>query len=129
MQLGALSNTELSLAKLQQQKTYYSLNSEKAKSSEIKAMLAHDVGLTIEKFTDISLEPLDLNATFKKQSTQLIGLKNLQVNALQNRLDIRRSLAKYAAAESKIKLEVEKQIPDISLSPGFALSLAITFGH
>jgi outer membrane protein, heavy metal efflux system len=120
VQLGALSNTELSAAKLVQQKTLFALNSEVAKSAEIRAALAADVGLTTEKFNQLTLKPLDLNAAYDKQTAQLTESKKLQENALLNRLDIRRSLAKYAAAESKIKLEVAKQTPDISLSPGFA---------
>ena len=120
VQLGALSNTELSLAKLLQQKTLFTLNSETAKSAEIRSALASDVGLTTEKFNQLNLKPFELNTAFEKQATQLTEPKKLQENALLNRLDIRRSLAKYAAAESKIKLEVAKQTPDISLSPGFA---------
>ncbi len=120
VQLGALSNTELSQAKLLQQKTLFLLNSEQTKSAEILATLASDVGLTTEKFSQLNLIPLDLYTTFDQQAKLLTESKNLQEIALLNRLDIRRSLAKYAAAESKIKLEVAKQIPDISLSPGFA---------
>jgi outer membrane protein, heavy metal efflux system len=120
VQLGALSNTELNATKLVQQKTLFSLNSEIAKSQEIRIALAADVGLSSEKFNQLTLKPLNLNATFQKQAAQLNEPKKLQENALLNRLDIRRSLAKYAAAESKIKLEIAKQTPDISLSPGFA---------
>jgi cobalt-zinc-cadmium efflux system outer membrane protein len=119
VQLGALSNTELGLAKLLQQKTLFALNSEQVKLTEIRAALAYDVGLTTKNFNQLNLKPLDLNATFEKQSTQLTESKSLQEKALLNRLDIRRSLEKYAAAEAKIKLEVAKQTPDISLSPGF----------
>lgn len=118
--LGALSNTELSAAKLVQQKTLFSLNAEIAKSAEIRAALAADVGLTSEKFEQLKLKPLDLNTTLVRQNSQLIESKNFQEKTLLNRLDIRRSLAKYAAAESKIKLEIAKQTPDISLSPGIA---------
>jgi len=127
VQLGALSNTELNTAKLMQQKTLFSLNTEQAKSSEILAALAYDVGLSSEKFKQVTLKPLDLVATLTMQGTLLnapdtnsLKGKDLQEKALLNRLDIRRSLEKYAAAESKIKLEVAKQTPDISLSPGFA---------
>jgi outer membrane protein, heavy metal efflux system len=120
VQLGALSNTELSLAKLLQQKTLFSLTTEQAKSAEIRAALAADVGLSTEKFNQLNLKTLDINASFEKQTTQLGEPKKLQENALLNRLDIRRSLAKYAAAEAKIKLEIAKQTPDITLSPGIA---------
>ena len=66
-----------------------------------------------------------------KQNTSVNSTsKNFQEKALLNRLDIRRSLAKYAAAESKIKLEVAKQTPDISLSAlALRLNLATAFGR
>ncbi len=120
VQLGVLSNTELSAAKLSQQRTLFSLNAEMAKLNETRAVLAADVGLSSEKFNQLNLKPLDLNATFEKQTSQLTDPKDLQESALLNRLDIRRSLAKYGASEAKIKLEVAKQTPDISLSPGFS---------
>jgi outer membrane protein, heavy metal efflux system len=122
VQLGALSNTELSAAKLVQQKTHFSLDSEQAKSTEIRAALASDVGLTSERFNQVTLKPLNLDASIAQQAVLLNppDIKDLQEKALLNRLDIRRSLEKYAAAETKIKLEVAKQTPDISLTPGFA---------
>jgi outer membrane protein, heavy metal efflux system len=120
VQLGALSNTELNLAKLQQQKSLGALHAEQAKTAEIRAALAADVGLSSEKFNQLTLKPFQLNATIANQVASFVEPKKLQENALLNRLDIRRSLAKYAAAESKIKLEVAKQTPDISLTPGFA---------
>ena len=120
VQLGALSNTELSLAKLLQQKTVFTLNSEQVKSAEIRAALATDAGLSSEKFSPIIIKPLDLEAALAQPTNLTSTPKNLQEKALLNRIDIRRSLTKYAAAESKIKLEIAKQMPDISLSPGFA---------
>lgn len=122
MQLGIVSNTDLNAAKMQQQKTIFALNDEQSKSGEILALLAADVGLSYEKFSQIKLKPLDIDANLTQQATNLLGptAKKLQENALLNRLDIRRGLEKYAAAEAKVKLEVAKQTPDISLNPGFA---------
>jgi outer membrane protein, heavy metal efflux system len=121
VQLGAASNTELNAAKLLQQKAQFSLNSEQSKTAEIRAALAADVGLSNEKFAPLQLKPLDIESALASAlNTAQLQANKLQASALLNRLDIRRSLAKYAAAESKIKLEVAKQTPDISLSPGFA---------
>lgn len=39
--------------------------------------------------------------------------------ALLNRIDLRRKLADYAAAEAAVKLEVARQYPDITLLPGY----------
>ena len=116
LKLGAASNTELNAAKLLQQKVQFLLNSEQSKSAEILAALAADVGLSNERFVQLQLKALDLESALSTTPNTAL----LQENALLNRLDIRRSLSKYAAAESKIKLEIAKQTPDISLSPGFA---------
>lgn len=120
LNLGAVSNTELSLAKLQQQKMQFALNVERAKLPEIRANLASDVGLSTEKFAAIQLAPLNIENTLTKQQAFLKDADNLQQDALLNRIDIRRSLANYAAAEAKIKLEIAQQTPDISLNPGYA---------
>lgn len=121
VQLGAASNTELNAAKLQQQKVQFSFSSEQTKTTEIRVALAADVGLSDEKFAQLHLKNLDIQSTLSATlNTAQLQAKKLQASALLNRLDIRRSLAKYAAAESKIKLEVAKQTPDISLNPGFA---------
>ena len=119
VQMGAFSSTELSLAKLLYQKTLFTLNSEQSRLAEIRAMLASDAGLSNEKFNPIILKPLDLDVTLAQPAKLTNTPKNLQEKALLNRVDIRRSLEKYAAAEAKIKLEVAKQMPDISLRPGF----------
>ena len=119
--IGTLSNTELGAAKLIQQKTQFSFTSEQVKKEEIIANLAADAGLSLEKFKQIPLAKVEIEAALTKQTNILktTDLQNLQQNALLNRLDVRRSLEKYAAAEAKIKLEVAKQTPDISITPGF----------
>ncbi len=123
LSLGAISSAELSAAKLRQQKTQFTVANEQAKLAEIRANLATDVGLPLEHFNGMALKPLNLDEALAKQSALLNTPdknRDLQTSALLNRLDIRRSLEKYAAAEAKIKLEVAKQTPDISLTPGFA---------
>lgn len=123
LSLGAISNTDFSIARLELQKTQSALYAEEAKLAENRAILAADVGLSIEKFSEIQLKPVDIDQIIT-QHTQILNTpdqaKNLQTDALLNRIDIRRSLANYAAAEAKIKLEVAKQTPDIVLRPGYA---------
>ena len=85
--------------------------------------MASDVGLSLEKFKQLTIKPLDIDNALSQQTSTLSAdfvSKNLQETALLNRIDIRRALAKYAAAEAKIQLEIAKQTPDIALSPGIA---------
>jgi outer membrane protein, heavy metal efflux system len=119
--VGVLSNTELLSSKLLLQAKKDALTAEQAKSQEMLATLAADAGLTLDKFKQIPIKALEVETNLAKQTESLNAsvFKSLQEKALLNRLDIRRSLEKYAAAEAKIKLEVAKQTPDISISPGF----------
>lgn len=119
--VGSLSNTEVLSSKLLLQSAKNTLTAEQAKSQQILASLAANAGLSHEKFMQLPIKPLEVESSLSKQ-TELLNaneFKNLQEKALLNRLDIRRSLAKYASAEAKIKLEVAKQTPDISITPGF----------
>lgn len=44
---------------------------------------------------------------------------DIQRAALLNRIDLRRKLADYAAAEAAVKLEVARQYPDLTILPGY----------
>jgi outer membrane protein, heavy metal efflux system len=124
--IGVLSNTEVIASKLLMQTKKDALTAEQAKSEEILANLATDAGLTLEKFKQIPISNLEIESTLSEHAEILkidaaknLQTRNLQESALLNRLDIRRSLENYAAAEANIKLEVAKQTPDISITPGF----------
>jgi outer membrane protein, heavy metal efflux system len=43
----------------------------------------------------------------------------VQRDAVVNRLDVRRALDEYAAAESALQLEIAKQHPDVQIGPGY----------
>ena len=52
-------------------------------------------------------------------SAESFSPEEVQRNAVLNRLDVRRSLAQYAAAEAGLQLEIAKQYPDINIGPGY----------
>ncbi len=45
---------------------------------------------------------------------------SIQREGLINRMDVRRALLEYAAAEAGLQLEVAKQYPDIEVNPGYS---------
>jgi outer membrane protein, heavy metal efflux system len=123
MDAGLQSSTEMLEAKILQQKTVFALQNAQTQTEELLSILAADTGLTLAEFKKVTLKQLDVEQTLNQQNAAINALnqpKNLQEKALLNRIAIRKSLAKYAAAEANIKLEVAKQTPDFSLSPGFA---------
>ncbi len=119
---GITSRTVLSNVSLLTLKTKHNLNKKQTESRLLKTKLAADVGLTPGQFDSIKIKPLAIKSTLEKQSTLLeipLESKALQEQALLNRIDIRRSIAQYEAAGAEIKLQAAKQIPNITLSPGF----------
>ncbi len=123
VQLGLASNTDLAPILTQLAKARAQLAQISSQKELLLAVMAADAGLTREKFEQISVTPLQIEESLHEIDSFLAAPEKssqLQSDALLNRIDIRRSLARYAAAESKIKLEVAKQTPDISLAPGFA---------
>jgi outer membrane protein TolC len=113
--LGAASNVELSTANLQLQLIHASLNEKKQNAQLLLAKLASNIGLPLSK---VAKMPLQTNTD--KQPFNDLQTASLQTTALLNRLDIRITLERYAAAEAKLKLEIAKQYPDLVISPGYA---------
>ncbi len=121
VQHGLASSIELAPILAQQSKARTQLSQAASRKDLLITTMATDAGLTKEKFQQIPIAQLELDSALDKINEFFASPSSnqLQSDALLNRIDIRRSLAKYAAAESKIKLEVAKQTPDISISPGF----------
>ena len=113
--LGAASNVELSTANLQLQTNAALLNQAQQQSTTLYNQLAGQAGLPLVQFNKLILKS-DLSL----QSDQDWPLAELQKNALLNRLDLRIALLRYASMESKLKLEIANQYPDLIISPGYA---------
>ncbi len=119
--VGMASNTELSTARLLSLKVQHQLKNKVAEMQRINALLAADVGLTSEMFSKIKIKPLSLTETLSQQQAALeqgLTTEVLREQALLNRIDLRRRILQYAAAETEIKLQAAKQMPDITISPG-----------
>lgn len=113
--LGESSNIELSKAKLQLQAITTELESTRRNHLTLLSRLANHLGLSLAQ-----LEKMQLSETFK--ADVLVGdiSADMQSIALLNRLDIRLALERYAVAEAKLKLEIAKQYPDLTIKPGYA---------
>jgi len=117
LEAGMISSIELSNARLLLLKAQQALSSEQNNLPALKVILASNAGLSIDTLNQMALDRLAINdhaLIFDAASSA-----NMQQTALLNRLDIRAALARYAAAEAKLRLEISKQYPDITLSPGY----------
>jgi len=113
MDAGMASSIEVSNARISLQKAEQAYMAESGRIAALGAALANDAGLSLNTFSQLKVQP------FAK--TEPVSLNDLQYEALLNRLDIRASLARYEAAEAKLRLEIAKQYPDITLSPSKTL--------
>lgn len=112
---GMVSDIDLATARLQHQKLQNLLATEIARNSELRAELAVAIGIPVHALDIIKID--DQLPTI--HPIEKLPPAELQRAALLNRLDIRSALARYQATESKLKLEIAKQHPDIVLSPGY----------
>jgi outer membrane protein TolC len=107
------SNIEVSNARIALQKAEQAYITESGRIDALSAALASDAGLSLSAFKPLIIKAFEPN--------EPASIDNLQYEALLNRLDIRASLARYEAAEAKLRLEIAKQYPDITLSPAKTL--------
>lgn len=122
LQAGMISSVELSNARLQWQKVQQSLVEERGKMNELKTQLASNAGLPLEKFDQLKLKLASTDELLAVQrDMELTNPLNMaaQDAALLNRVDIRAGLASYAASEARLRLEIARQYPDISLEPAY----------
>ena len=129
---GDIPRPELDLARIELSKTHLSIHAVEGQMAETKAALAAAMGITVAGLEGLEFAWSDLDSPPGAQS---FAPQEIRREAVLDRLDIRRALAQYAAAESDLQLEIAKQYPDVQIGPGytyeerdnfFTLGLSIT---
>ena len=83
---------------------------------ETRASLAAAIGAPVSGLDGAEFSWPDFEAPPTAES---LSPARIQREAVLNRLDVRRALAEYAAAESNLKLEIARQYPDFRIGPGY----------
>jgi len=113
---GEISRTEVDLARIELSKAHLAINTTEGELGEAKAALAASIGIPVAGLQGLDLLWRDLDSPPNAES---LLPTEIQRNAVLNRLDIRRSLAQYQAAEGDLQLEISKQYPDLQIGPGY----------
>jgi outer membrane protein TolC len=111
---GAVSALELSSARLKQAEVDSQIQDTQLAREQCVGGLAAALGLPLAAVRNMSLD----FAAFR-QAPALPNDSALQHSALLNRLDVRSKLFDYAAADAAVKLEIARQYPSVTLSPGY----------
>ena len=114
--VGEIPRPEVDLARIELSKTHLAISTAEGQTSEAKAVLAASIGIPVAGLQEFNFSWPDLDSPPRAES---LSPKHIQREAVLNRLDVRRSLAQYAAAEADLQLEISKQYPDVQIGPGY----------
>jgi outer membrane protein TolC len=114
--VGEIARTDVDLARLELSKTQVSLHTAEGQVGEANAALSAAVGVPMAGLEEAEFLWPGIDSPPSEAS---LSFHEVQRSAVLNRLDVRRSLAQYAAAESELQLQIAKQYPDINIGPGY----------
>ena len=113
---GEITRLDVDLIRIEHSKIEVAIRAAEGQVAEAKAALAAALGIPVAGLQDAQFAWPDLDTP---PSPESLSLAEIQREAVLNRLDVRRSLAQYAAAEADLQLEIAKQYPDINIGPGY----------
>jgi outer membrane protein TolC len=114
--VGEIPRPEVDAARIELAKTHLAMRNAEGQIAEAKAALAASIGIPVSGLKDFEFFWPDLDSP---PSTESLSRQAIQRDAVLNRLDVRRSLAEYTAAEANLQLEIAKQYPDLQIGPGY----------
>ena len=113
---GEASEFEVSLNRLDYQKILLEITRQQTQVTENFYRLTGLIGINSQNFDE---ENIHFNEEYFDPGMIDISRPDLNRIALQGRFDIRKALMEYNLYESELRLQIEEQYPDITLSPGF----------
>ena len=113
---GESATLALNRVQLNLQRTQLALATAEMHAATTRVVLAQALGLPMKAVADTHFDFARLETL---PTLQNLHTKAMQKMALLHRLDIRRALAHYAAAEAALKLQIANQYPNIHLGPGY----------
>lgn len=116
LELGQASEFEMSSMQLDMQRARLALTTHKVVAVDAGHALAGSLGLPVAALEDMNIL---FTGPDRLAAISDLGRDELQSVALTQRLDIQQALAQYSVHEAALRLEIEKQYPDLNLSPGF----------
>lgn len=115
IQAGAMAGPEAVSFRIALQKTQLNLAEAQRQRAESRARLAQSIGVPVR-----ALDGVELSIIFP-DAAALASLTSDEIRheALLGRADVLAALADYAAAQSDLQLEIARQYPDVTVSPGY----------
>jgi outer membrane protein TolC len=116
LSVGEASQPEVDVYRVDLLRVEAALEAARGDATQKRVVLATAIGVPPETLADRDVEYTGLDAPPPEIS---LSLRNVQRAGLLHRIDIRRTLVEYAAADAALRLEIARQYPDIQLGPTF----------
>ena len=116
LEVGLIGRSELDTPRIDLAKVHLAAATVAGQLSEARAALAAAIGIPVATLEGIDFVWPELETPPAADS---LSPQAIQRDAVLNRLDVRRALAQYSAAEANLQLEVAKQCPDLQIGPGY----------
>jgi outer membrane protein, heavy metal efflux system len=116
LSVGEIPRPTVDLARIELSKAHLAINTVEGQLAEAKTGLAASIGIPVAGLEGFEFSWTDLDSP---PTTESLSPEEIQRDAVLNRLDVRRSLSQYAAAEADLQLEISKQYPDLQIGTGY----------
>jgi len=111
---GEIARPELDAARADLSSASVQLRAAEGRVEETRAALAAAIGVPVA-----ALNGLEFTWRGYDDPPKSFSEKEIQRDAVLNRMDIRAALANYAVAEASLQLEIAKQYPNVVIGPGY----------
>jgi len=116
LSVGEITRLDVDLARIELSKTQVATRTAEGQVADAKVVLAAAIGIPVAGLDGAEFSWPGLDTPPAPES---LLADQVQRDAVLNRLDIRRSLAQYAAAEAAVHSEIAKQYPNFNIGPGY----------
>jgi outer membrane protein, heavy metal efflux system len=113
---GEISRPMVDRARLALLKTRVEVETAESHIRETRATLAAAVGVPLSALAGVQIVWPEFGSPPGEKS---ISDQAIQRDAVLNRLDVRRALAEYAAAQDELQLQIARQHPNFQIGPGY----------
>jgi outer membrane protein TolC len=116
LSVGEITRLDVDLARIEASKTQVATRTAEGQTADAKAALAAAIGIPVAGIDGAEFSWSNMDTPPAPES---LSADQVRRDAVLNRLDIRRSLAQYAAAEATVHSEIAKQYPNFNIGPGY----------
>ncbi len=119
--VGMIPRPEVDSARILQTQTLLALGTAEGRASQAEAALAAAIGVPTAALQGVKLAWPEFN---QPPAAAALNPSAIQQDAVLNRLDIRRALADYSAAEAALRVQIANQYPNLDIGPDYAFEEA-----